>query len=81
MVHLRRGVFRTPKLHEMGLDEVSGADFWCNLHSFRRPLVLEGFRGQVWARGGRKIKILPPLPGGSAVWVLALLICLWTAGF
>ena len=49
--------------HEMGLDEVSGADFWCNLHSFRRPVVLEGFRGQLWGPGGRKFKILPPRGG------------------
>ena len=35
----------------MGLGEVFWADFWCNLHSFRRPIVLEGALGQLWARG------------------------------
>ena len=40
--------------HEAALDEVSEADFGCNLHRKTSPVDLEGSRGRLWAREGRK---------------------------
>ena len=40
--------------HEMALELVCGADFWCNRHCKTSPVVLEGFWGQVWPKIGRK---------------------------
>jgi hypothetical protein len=42
------GVFRIQNCHEMALEVVCGADFWCNRHCRTSPVVLEGFWGQVW---------------------------------
>lgn len=39
-------------------EKVYGADFQRNLHKFRRPVVLEWFRGQLCARESRKSKTL-----------------------
>ena len=43
-----------PLSHEMALELVCGADFWCNRHCRTSPVVLEGFWGQVWPKIGRK---------------------------
>ena len=39
-----------PNCHEMALELVCGADFWCRTS----PVVYEGFWGQVWPSIGRK---------------------------
>ena len=46
--------FRIPTCHEMVLELVWGADFWCNRHCRTSPVVLERFWGQVWPKIGRK---------------------------
>ena len=46
--------FRIPSCNEMALELVCGADFWCNRHCRRSPVVLEGFWGQVWPKIARK---------------------------
>ena len=48
------GEFRIQNCHEMALELVCGADFWCNRHCRTSPVVLEGFWGQVWPKIGRK---------------------------
>ncbi len=48
------GDFRIPNCHEMVLELVWGAGFWCNRHCRTTPVVLEGFWGQVWPQIGRK---------------------------
>ncbi len=40
--------------HEIVLELVCGADFWCNLHGRTSPVVLERFGGQVWPKIDRK---------------------------
>ncbi len=40
--------------HGMALELVCRADFWCNRHCKTSPVVLEGFRGQVWPKISRK---------------------------
>ena len=37
--------FQKENGHEMGLDEVYGADFWWKIHSATSPIDLAGFRG------------------------------------
>ena len=39
------GDFRIPNCHEMALELICGADFWCNRHCRTSPVVLEGFWG------------------------------------
>ncbi len=51
---VRWGDFRIPNCHEMALELVCGADFWCNRHCRTRAVVLEGFLGQVWPKLERK---------------------------
>ncbi len=51
---LEGGEFRIPNCHEMALELVCGADFWCTRHCRMSPVVLEGFWGQVWPKIGRK---------------------------
>ena len=41
-------------IHEMALELVCGADFWCNRHCKANPVDLEGSRGQVWPEINRK---------------------------
>ena len=48
------GEFRIPNCHEMSLELVCGADFWCNRHCRTSPVVLKGFWGQVWPKISRK---------------------------
>jgi hypothetical protein len=48
------GDFRIPNCHEIALESVCGAEFWCNRHCRTTPVVLEGFWGQVWPKIGRK---------------------------
>jgi hypothetical protein len=48
------GDFRIPNCHEIVLEMVCGADFWCNRHCRTSPVVLEVFWGQVWPKIGRK---------------------------
>jgi hypothetical protein len=54
---------------ELALELVCGADFWCNRHCKKSPLVLEGFWGQVWPKFGRKPAHKTParLPSGAQV--------------
>ncbi len=40
--------------HEMALELVCRADFWCNRHCRTSPVLLEGLWGQVWPKTGRK---------------------------
>ncbi len=51
---LEGGDFRIPNCHEIALELVWGADFWCNRHYKTSPVVLEGMWGQVWPTIGRK---------------------------
>ncbi len=50
------GDFRITNCHDMALELVCGADFWCNWHCRTSPVVLEGFWGQVWPKIGQKQK-------------------------
>ena len=45
---------RIPNCHEMVLELICGADFWCNRHCRTSPVVPEGSWGQVWPKIGRK---------------------------
>ncbi len=54
-----------PLSHEMALELICGADFWCNRHCRTSPVVLAGFWGQVWPKIDRKqrtTKILAHFP-------------------
>ncbi len=53
--------------HEMALELVCGAVFWCNRHCRTSPVVLEGFWGQVWPKINRKPtrKFPARLPSGT----------------
>ncbi len=53
--------------HEMALELVCRADFWCNRHCKTSPVDLEGFGGQVWPKIGRKPtqQIPARLPSGT----------------
>ena len=55
--------------HEMALELVCRADFWCNLHCKTSPVDLEGFWGQVRPKIGRKPAQEFParLPSGTQV--------------
>ncbi len=50
------GDFRIPNCHDMALELVCGADFWCNRHCRTSPVALEGFRGHVWPKVNQKPK-------------------------
>ncbi len=45
---------KTQSTHEGALELVSGADLWCNLHSFSSRSRSQGSRGPPWAPRGRK---------------------------
>ncbi len=53
--------------HEIALELVCGADFWCNRHGKTSPVNLEGFWGQVWQKIDRKPtqKFPARLPSGT----------------
>ncbi len=53
--------------HEMTLELVCEADFWCSRHCKTSPVVLEGFWGQVWPKIDRKPtrKFPVRLPSGT----------------
>ena len=53
--------------HEMALELVCRADFWCNRHCRTSPVDLEGFWGQVWPKICRTTarKFSARLPSGT----------------